>query len=122
MTRFEMLAHIDVKAGAVRSLYITVAPGQEATYIMKGQQAREYAAVSFGGAPPPLIAAEASAMGITAQAAAMNIMAMESQWSTLAGQIEYVRRSAKLAVEAAPSEEAAKLLYEHCINTFSAFL
>ena len=122
MTRFEMLAHIDVKAGAVRSLYITVAPGQEATYIMKGQQAREYAAVSFGGAPPPLVAAEAASMGITAQAAAMSIMAMESQWSTVAGQIEYVRRSAKLAVEAAPSEDAAKQAYEGCIATFSAFL
>ena len=122
MTRSEMLTYIDMKAGAVRARYITIAPGQEATYIMKGQQAREYAAVSFGGAPPPLVAAEAAATGTTAQDAALSITAMEVQWSTLASHIEGVRRASKIAVEAAPSEDAAKQAFENCIATFSAFL
>lgn len=122
MTRTEMLAHIDMKAGAVRSRFITIAPGQEATYIMKGEQARNYAAVAFGGAPPPLVAAEAAAMGISPELAAKGITAEENAWSTLAGQIEGMRRGAKIAVNTAPSELAARQAYEQCISTFSAFL
>ena len=122
MTRAEMLAHIDVKAGAVRAKYITIAPGQEATYILKANQAREFTAKAYGGAPPSLIAAEAAAMGETAKAAARRILAEEAAWVTLAAQIEAARRTAKVGIGTAPSEAVAQAVFESVIKQFSAYL
>lgn len=97
------LATIDATAGAARARYITVAAGQEATYLMKGQHARDYAAAGYSGTVPLLIAAEQAAAGdANAQAAADRIIAEESAWVAKAAQIEQERRTRKIAVAAAP--------------------
>lgn len=117
MTKSEMLAHIDAKAGAVRACYITISPGQEATYLLKSQQAKAFALAGFVGPIPGLIQAEMTATGLTAQAVTTRIMAEESAWAYLAGNIESIRRSAKEAINAAPSIEAAMVPYNQAIGT-----
>lgn len=117
MTKQEMLAHIDAKAGAVRACYITIAPGQEATYLLKSQQAKAFALAGFAGPVPGLIQAEITATGLTAQAVTTQIMAEESAWAYLAGQIESIRRSSKQAITNAPSIEAAMIPYNQAIAT-----
>ncbi|MBI2306101.1 MAG: hypothetical protein HYU78_02245 [Rhodocyclales bacterium] len=101
------LAAIDTTAGAARARYITVATGQEATYLMKGQQARDYAAAGYSGPVPLMVAAEQAAAGdASPQAAADRIIAEEAAWSAKAAQIEQERRSRKIAVAAAADAEA----------------
>lgn len=101
------LASIDAAAGAARARYITVAPGQEATYLMKGQQARDYAAAGYSGPVPLMVAAEQAAAGdASPQAAADRIIAEEAAWSAKAAQIEQERRTRKIAVAAAADAEA----------------
>lgn len=122
MTKQEMLAHVDAKAGSVRACYITIAPGQEATYLLKSAQAKAFALAGFVGPVPGLIQAEMSATGLTAQAVTTRIMAEESSWAYLAGQVESVRRTAKEAINAAPSEEAAIVPYTQAIATLVAIM
>lgn len=122
MTRLEMLGHIDKKAGAVRSCYITVAPGQEATYMLKAQQARDFTAAGFTGAVPSLVAAEASAVGDTTQAACTRILTEEAQWVYLAGLVEGYRRGGKVAVAAAASDELALVAHNTTISQLSSLM
>lgn len=91
------LAAIDAGAGAARARYITVAPGQEATYILKAQQAAAFKAGGYSGPAPGLVQAEMDATGATAQAAADDILAQEAAWAWKAAQIESARRRGKVA-------------------------
>jgi len=94
-------AEIDACAGAARARYITVAPGQEATYILKAQQAAAFKAGGYAGTVPGLVQAEIDATGATAQQAADDILAQEAAWAYKAAQIESARRRGKVAVGAA---------------------
>lgn len=91
------LSDIDAEAGRARARYITVAPGQEATYILKAQQAAAFKAGGYTGAAPGLVQAEMDATGATAQAAADDILAQEAAWAWKAAQIESARRRGKVA-------------------------
>lgn len=91
------LAAIDAEAGVARARYITVAPGQEATYILKAQQAAAFKAGGYAGAVPGLVQAEMDATGATAQQAADDILAQEAAWAFKAAQIESARRRGKVA-------------------------
>lgn len=91
------LSEIDAEAGRARARYITVAPGQEATYILKAQQAGAFKAAGYTGAVPGLVQAEMDATGATAQAAADDILAQEAAWAYKAAQIESARRRGKVA-------------------------
>jgi hypothetical protein len=91
------LAAIDAEAGVARARYITVAPGQEATYILKAQQATAFKAGGYAGAVPGLVQAEMDATGATAQQAADDILAQEATWAYKAAQIESARRRGKVA-------------------------
>jgi len=122
MTRTEMLNHIDAKAGFVRTKFITVAPGQEATYILKAQQARAFALAGFVGPIPGLVAAEMAATGKDAQTVTTQIQAEESQWAQLAGGIENIRRSGKVAVMSAASDEEATAGFELTIAALAALV
>lgn len=122
MTRQEMLAGIDIKAGAVRSRYITTVPGQEATYILKGAQARRFLDSGFAGSPPNLVQAEADATGDTPKQAAVRILAEEEQWTGLAATIEKIRRSGKIAVTRAGSELEAETAFNQTISAFKQML
>lgn len=92
------LAAIDRAAGVARARYITVAPGQEATYILKAQQAAAFKADGYAGSVPGLVQAEINATGASAQAATDAILAQEAAWSVKAAQIESARRCGKVAV------------------------
>lgn len=96
-TRAAALSAIDATAGAARARYITVAPGQEATYILKAQQAAAFKAGGYSGPAPGLVQAEMDATGATAQAAADDILAQEAAWAYKAAQIESARRRGKVA-------------------------
>lgn len=112
------LIGIDVEAGRARARYITVAPGQEATYILKAQQAAAFKAGGYVGAVPGLVQAEVDATGATAQQAADAILVQEAAWAVKAAQIESARRRGKVAagnaadaaaVEAAQAAAIAEL-------------
>ena len=95
------LRAVDQAAGAARARYITTAPGQEAVYMLKLEQARAYQAAGYAGAVPELIQAEADALGVTAQEAADLILATAAAWTAKAAQIERIRRGRKAEIEAA---------------------
>lgn len=111
------LTSIDAEAGAARARYITVAAGQEATYMLKEAQARSYKAAGYPTASVsdyPMVDAEAKAInGATPdaaqiQAAADAIIAQADAWIGLASQIERVRIAGKRAVSAAVDVAAAE--------------
>lgn len=104
----EMMAHIDAKAGAVRACYITVSPGQEATYIMKAAQSKAFSLAGFVGEVPGLIRAEMDATGDSAPVAVAKVLGEEAAWAQLAGVIEGVRRSAKQVLGSATATDEQK--------------
>jgi hypothetical protein len=92
---------IDQSAGRARARYITVAPGQEATYQAKSAEADAYVAA---GRPADtsayhILTAEAAARGVTVSAVADLVRATRDQWTQLAAAIEGIRIGGKLAVE-----------------------
>lgn len=101
---------IDDAAGRARARYITVAPGQEATYQAKAAEADAYVAA---GRPAdttsyPILAAEAQARGITVSQLADLVRATRDQWIQLAAAIEAARIGGKLAVDAATDVSGAQ--------------
>lgn len=97
----EAARSIDSAAGVARSKYITVSPGQEGTYLMKMQRAREFVTANYQGPVPILVQAEVDATGVTPQQACADILAQEAAWEYKAGQIETARRKGKELVKAA---------------------
>lgn len=122
MTINEMKNHLDIKAGAVRACYITVVPGQEATYLMKAQQAKAFIAAGYVGQAPSLVLAEMTATGESAETSCARILTEEAQWTALAGQIETIRRSAKVGVSAAATLEDAEAIYHTAIAQLAAMM
>ncbi|MFZ5544410.1 MAG: hypothetical protein ACOZJZ_12690 [Pseudomonadota bacterium] len=105
-------AQIDQAAGAARLRYITEVPGQQAVYLRKEEQAREFKAAGYPAeAVPPYVAAEVNAMpeGTTPQQAADTIIAIADQWQlTLSPLIEQERLKGKRAVTAATTLAAVQ--------------
>jgi hypothetical protein len=118
----DMLNHIDAKAGAVRAFYITVAPGQEATYLIKGAQARDYIASGYVGPVPNLINAESVATGESAQVSADRIAYEEMLWIGLAGLVEMARRSGKVAICSESTDEEKFLAYQNTISQLNGMI
>lgn len=107
----DALVAIDAAAGRARARYITIAPGQEATYLLKSQQATAYQAAGYTGTVPGLVQAEVTATGATAQQATDAMLAQEAAWATLAAAIESARRSGKVtAGNAADGAAVATIL------------
>lgn len=98
---------IDAAAGEARGRYITVAAGQEATYVLKAQRAAEFKAAGYTGTVPPMVKAEADATGETPQQAADRILAEQYAWELIGADIERVRRSGKIKVETASDASEA---------------
>lgn len=93
-----VLAAIDAAAGAARARYITISPGQEATYLLKAAQAEAFKSAGYIGAVPGLVQAEIDATGATAQQGTDAILAQQVAWEYKAAQIESARRRGKVAV------------------------
>jgi hypothetical protein len=107
------LQDIDDMAGRVRLRYITSIPGQSETYQRKEQQAREWSASGFLGAPPSFIAAEALALNVGAEALAAQVIDLADFWVNVKGpEIEACRRQWKVAVISAGADFAA--IHEAC--------
>lgn len=104
------LSAIDAAAGAARARYITVSAGQEATYMLKESNARDYQTAGYPAASVaayPMVQAEAEAIyGATPtaaqiQSAADAVVAQADAWIAKAAQIERARIGGKRAVAAA---------------------
>jgi hypothetical protein len=116
----ELLAQIDRTAGAARARYITVAPGQEATYVLKEQQANAFLA-DPAGEVPAYIAAEASATGMSPSDAATLISNTAKLWNEQLGpRIEELRRGGNLAVGAATTTADAQAAADNFIAQLEA--
>ncbi|RMD67294.1 hypothetical protein D6833_00385, partial [Candidatus Parcubacteria bacterium] len=94
---------VDAAAGEARARYITVAPGQEAVYNLKLQQAKDYQAAGnpADATPWPLINQEATARGVSPSQVATEIITTANQWIQIAAQIEAIRMKAKADIKAA---------------------
>ncbi len=120
VTQTAAFAVVDAAAGAARARYITIAPGQEATYLIKAAQAAAFKAGGYAGATPGLVQAEVDATGATAQSAADSILTQQAAWEFKAGQIESVRRSAKVLVAAATTEAGIKSIIDAALLKLGA--
>jgi len=109
--------YIDMAASEARSKYITVGAGQESTYLLKAQHAKEYKAAGYTGTIPLLVQAEMNATGEEAQVCADSIIFQELQWIYLAGSIETIRRSGKIAISALTDPEEIANKCEEVVNT-----
>lgn len=114
--RSEAMAGINNAAGLARARYITIAPGQDAVYIAKAQQAAAFAAGGYTGAVPGLVQAEIDATGATAQQAADGILSIESVWLAKAAQIESLRRVACEAVKTAIEQELIDNIVDNALE------
>ncbi|MEW5709845.1 MAG: hypothetical protein AB1830_13220 [Pseudomonadota bacterium] len=107
--RKSALAAIDAAAGRARARYITIAPGQEGTYLLKAADADRYKAAGYPDAQIasyPWILAKAKAMtpnpgAADYQAAADLIIATRDAWVAKGAAIEEVRERGKAAFAAA---------------------
>jgi hypothetical protein len=122
--RAQALDQIDQAAGAARLRYITEVPGQQAVYVSKELQSRQFKAAGYpAGAVPPYVAAEVQAMGegTTPQQAADSILAIADQWQgVLSPQIEQVRLKGKWAVQAAVTAAAVQAAALSAIDALGA--
>jgi len=111
--RASAAAYIDAEAGRARAQFITVAPGQEMTYLEKVTQAR-----AFGADPDPdvedypLIYGEIGITGESAVEVAGVILGRYAQWQQIGAVIEAMRLTAKRDVAAAEDAEAILAILE----------
>lgn len=102
--RIAAKALIDDAAGRARGRYITVAPGQDATYIAKAMDADKFKAANYLPADAsgfPWIQAEVAANGgsLTVHQATDGIIAQRDQWYQLGTAIEAIRIGGKLDID-----------------------
>ncbi|WFU07634.1 hypothetical protein QA646_09850 [Rhizobium sp. CB3090] len=97
---------IEAQAADARGLFITLAPGQDTVYRLKGQEALSIVAdrqqgVNVPDGETPHITAEAAEDGVSRFEKAIEILARDQHWTNAAMMIESLRRSAKAALAAA---------------------
>lgn len=95
---------IDQSAGAARTRYITVTPGQDATYQAKYADAQAFARAGYPDAALaqyPWVEKEAEATSVTAREAADGIKAVGDPWNMVLGPtIEGLRIGGKTTLPA----------------------
>lgn len=119
---------VDSAAGAARGRYITLAPGQEMTYLIKAQQAAAYRAAGYPAASIvdyPFIQAKAksSKASPTAagyQAAADAIYNKQAAWMASGAAIEQAREAGKAAVNAAITAAAITAARDSAVAALKA--
>ena len=113
---------IDAAAGDARAKYLTIAPGQEATYLAKAQDADKFIA---DGEPVDLtgyswVSAEVNATGLTASQAAAAIRTQRDQWYAIGSYIEQLRLSGKAQVRAATTIQQVAQIRHSTITALKA--
>ena len=108
--RLQLREAIDHAAGQARARHITTSPGQESTYIAKGQEAERFIADGSPADTTPfvMLTAEAGALGISVADLADQVIATRTAWLQLAGAVEGARLGGKAAVEAAETIDEAE--------------
>lgn len=121
-------AAVDTAAGSARARFITVAPGQDATYMAKAAQAETYAAAGY---PADLtgagyIEAEIARLGLdpalTAdrQTACDSILTIRATWIAIDAEIERVRLVGKRNVMAATDHAAVAAARDAAVAALDA--
>lgn len=120
--RDRMGAAVDVAAGEARARYITIAPGQDIVYELKRVQAEAHKAADYPAdlTDYPMIEAEQSARGGTAQAATDYILGKSIAWQQLAASIELIKQKSKIDMAAATTATAIDLLAAAAISSLNA--
>lgn len=108
-SRREAKERIDREAATARERFITAIPGQEATYLRKETEARDV--LSGGAGPHPYLDAEAVALEMTVTALAQEVVDQAAAWDAANVRIEALRRSAKIAVDAAQTNTDMEALF-----------
>jgi len=104
--KLRAVALVNAEAGRVRSLYITVMPGQEMIYLLKEAEARNFLAQEN---PPvdltdyPFLAAEVGVTAPTAYQLAQTWANIATMWRQIAAEIENGRLTKIRLIEAATS-------------------
>ena len=95
----------------------TATPGQEAIYITKYEQAKQFRDAGFLGDVPPFIAAEAAARMITAQAVAEEVISVAVPWETIIGpRIEALRMAGKSKIVTASTQQDVDALTQQFVS------
>ncbi|MEO8804630.1 MAG: hypothetical protein ABI433_00995 [Burkholderiaceae bacterium] len=117
----QALVDIDSAAGQARRRYVTDVSGQAAVYLRKAEQAREYAAAGFAGAPPPYMAAESKALGITPAQLARQVLDVAALWDDkLSPAIEAARIAGKRAAGQAKTLDEVEASRQAATQALSA--
>jgi hypothetical protein len=112
---------IDQVAGTARSRYITIAPGQEATYLSKFLDAQTYLqATNPDLTNYPYVAAESAASGTDPGTAAQSIMTQAKLWAKKGAQIEQARLSGKYQINTAGDTSSVATLLAQTLSALNA--
>lgn len=96
------LSSIDAKAGATRLRFLTEVPGQQATYLLKSQEAEAY--LQDSTQVGKYLLAESTATGLPLNTVAQQIKSMSDNWNNIIGPaIEGIRIKYKAAIKEAAS-------------------
>lgn len=111
-------AAVNYQAGACRGRYMTVIPGQEATYLLKEQEAKAAKAVldaggSLNQADYAILAAEAHGSGSTLADVLALVLATAGQFRQLAAFVEGKRRGAIVHIERATDAAAVQAILDN---------
>lgn len=126
--RIAAYADIDAAAGAARARYMTVAYGQESTYLLKAADAHAYRSGGYVAAnidQHPWVKAKAEAMTDAPgpddyQYAANLILSVRDAWFIVGVDIEREREKGKAAVAAALDAASVASVTENAISVLEA--
>lgn len=109
VVKAEAIARVNTLAGACRSKYLTVVPGQAETYLLKADELRAYdAVVDANGTPDPadypILATEATTTNATLDDVVTLVRQTRAAWLQLAAVVEGMRRGAIVTIENALNE------------------
>ena len=108
--KVETIALINQQAGEVRAKYITVAPGQEMTYMEKRREAEAIMAdLEIPESQTPNLRREAAADNVSRYEKAVEILTMAYQWAELSSLIEDRRLGACKSINAATTVAEVRL-------------
>lgn len=115
---------VDRIAEDARLRYITGGAGQATTYVYKAMECQKYKDAGYPamGSPSeyPWIQAEMAATGGTAVQVADGILALAAAWETVGTSIETIRRTGKIAIDAATSVTDLETARDTAVATLNA--